>query len=49
MFKVFKTFYDEGWNACCRGEEYDPAAEIDWRDGWLDCNEAPEGDKVEIE
>ncbi len=44
-----KVFYDEGWNACVRGEPYDPTASFDWRDGWLDCNSASEEDQMEIE
>jgi hypothetical protein len=34
-----KEFYDQGWNACVRGETYDMDAEQAWRDGWLDCNQ----------
>lgn len=33
-------FYDEGWNARLRGEEYNDNATEDWQDGWLDCDEA---------
>lgn len=34
------TFYDEGWNARCRNEKYNPNAALAWRDGWKDCNES---------
>lgn len=40
-----KKFYDDGWNARVRGQEYDEAATRDWRDGWKDCDEAPEVDR----
>ena len=46
MADKFK-FYDEGWNARCRGEEYNPAASRAWKDGWKDCDEAPIDDRVE--
>ena len=38
-------FYDEGWNARVRNQPYRPDATRDWRDGWNDCNEAPESDR----
>lgn len=43
-----KIYYDNGWNARVRGEPFDPDAYRDWRDGWKDCNEAPEQDRKEI-
>jgi hypothetical protein len=33
-------FYDQGWNARIRGDEYVSSATRDWRDGWKDCDEA---------
>lgn len=43
-----KRFYDHGWNARVRGEPYDHTASRDWRDGWKDCDEAPEAARVLI-
>lgn len=40
-----KKFYDQGWNARVRGEPYDRHATLDWRDGWKDCDEAPESSR----
>lgn len=39
------VYYDEGWNARVRGEPFDQYATRDWRDGWTDCDEAPEEDR----
>lgn len=30
-------FYDEGWNAFVRGDDYQAGASLDWRDGWKDA------------
>lgn len=38
-------FYDQGWNARCRGEPYEPTASRDWKDGWKDADEAPEAER----
>ena len=35
-----KIFYDHGWNARVKGEEYDQSAKRDWSDGWNDADEA---------
>lgn len=40
-----KSFYDQGWDARVRNEAYDPNATLDWRDGWQDCEDAPEEDR----
>lgn len=42
-------YYDEGWNARCRGEPYQPTASLDWRDGWKDADEAPEEHRKEMD
>ncbi|MBU9539385.1 hypothetical protein KTE58_23655 [Burkholderia multivorans] len=39
-------YYDQGWNAFIKGEPFNPRASSDWRDGWTDCMEAPEKDRV---
>lgn len=39
-------YYDEGWNARVQGEAYDFTKSQDWRDGWGDCEEAPEKDRI---
>lgn len=47
--KVAKfQFYDEGWNARVDGEEFEPMATRDWKDGWMDCNGASENDRVKV-
>lgn len=35
-------FYDEGWNAKCRGEVFQSTASLDWKDGYRDCIECIE-------
>ena len=35
-------FYDEGWNARVRGDQFCNFASKDWKDGWRDCDSAPE-------
>lgn len=45
---TIKMFYDNGWNARVRGEEYDESADLPWRDGWRDCDEADEADRKEM-
>lgn len=42
-------YYDEGWNARVRGEAYNTLKSLDWKDGWKDCDEAPEIDRVVVE
>lgn len=42
-------YYDQGWNARCRGEAYREDATRDWRDGWSDCNEFWDGNLKELE
>ena len=42
-------YYDEGWNARCRGEPFKPTASRDWRDGWKDANFAPAEERKEID
>jgi len=42
-------FYDEGWNARVAGAPNDPSKSLDWRDGWMDCNEAPEQDRTPMD
>lgn len=39
-------FYDHGWNARALGKPYNPKASNDWKDGWLDCDNAPEADRA---
>ena len=34
-----KLTYDDGWNARIDNVPFDEAANLDWRDGWLDCND----------
>jgi hypothetical protein len=41
-------FYDEGWNARVKCEPYDSTKSRDWRDGWEDCEDAPESDRDEM-
>jgi len=41
-------YYDEGWNARCRGQIFRRDARRDWQDGWRDCDEADPEDRQEI-
>lgn len=43
-----EKYYDEGWNARCKEEPYNPQAPKDWRDGWKDCDEAPEDERIPV-
>lgn len=43
------SYYDEGWNARCRNQDYRRDAKRDWQDGWKDCDEVlVEADRQEI-
>lgn len=44
-----RNFYDEGWNAYIKGEQFDVFATEDWKDGWCDCQEAVEVDGIDVE
>lgn len=41
-----RKFYDEGWNARCRGEPLERPATRDYVDGWRDCYGASVEDRV---
>lgn len=40
--------YDQGWNARVENEPFNPYATVDWKDGWLDCDGAPEEERKEV-
>ena len=42
-------FYDEGWNARVEGAPYDPTKSRAWRDGWKDCEDAGEPERVHMD
>ena len=41
--------YEEGWNARIDEEPFDFYASRSWKEGWLACDELPEGDRKLIE
>lgn len=42
----FCEFYDEGWAARCQDKPYNQKATIDWKDGWKDCDELDDIERV---
>lgn len=42
-------YYDEGWNARVAGLPYDPSKSVHWKDGWEDCDEAPEAERTHMD
>lgn len=42
----FFEFYDEGWAARCQDQPFNLRATSDWKDGWKDCDEVDDEERI---